>query len=96
MDKVNVSYRVDERLTIRGGYNREKKLVVLVVHLNFYNFVLQRLCSVLLLFLFSFSIIFMSFSLTVLWIMESSLDEVVFHTVTRSIVHKRSVNKKLK
>ena len=25
MDKVNVSYRVDERLTIRGGYNREKK-----------------------------------------------------------------------
>ena len=25
MDKVYVSYRVDERLTIRGGYNREKK-----------------------------------------------------------------------
>ena len=52
------------------------------VDLNFYNFVLQRLCSMLLLFLFSFSIIFVSFSLIVLWIMESSLDEVVFHTVT--------------
>ena len=25
MDKVYVSYRVDERLMIRGGYNREKK-----------------------------------------------------------------------
>ena len=25
MDKVSVSHRVDERLTIRGGYNREKK-----------------------------------------------------------------------
>ena len=62
------------------------------VDLNFYNFVLQRLCSMLLLFLFSFSIIFVSFSLTVLWIMESSLDEVVFHTVT--IVHKRNENKK--
>ena len=37
---------------------------------------------------------FRFFSLTVLGIMESSLDEVVFHTVT--IVHKRSVKKKLK
>ena len=25
MDKVNVNYRVDERLTIRSGYNRKKK-----------------------------------------------------------------------
>ena len=37
MDKVNVSYRVDERLTIRGGYNREKKKKIYVEPLHPWN-----------------------------------------------------------
>ena len=53
------------RLVSQGTGNMVLLVHVGDVDLNCYNFVLQRLCSILVLFLFSFSIIFVSFSLTV-------------------------------